>query len=89
MHSSKNDPPIDGDNPPWNNFVYLAQSDTGVMAPRIQTNDFRIVVPFIYLSTIRLGSLATLKLDPGRVGEPGTVDDEECGKGLDDLLSTR
>ena len=89
MHSSKNDPPIGGDNAFLNNFVYLAQFDTGVMAPRIQTDHFRLVVPFTYLSTIRLGSLATLKLDPGRVGEPGTVDDEECGKGLDDLLSTR
>ena len=86
MHSSKNDPPIDGDNAPLN---YLAQFDTGLMAPRIQTDHFRLVVPFIYLSTICLGSLVTLKPDPGQVGEPGTVDDEECGKGLDDLLSTR
>ena len=33
--------------------------------------------------------LATSKLDTGRIGEQGRVDNEECDEGLDDLLSTR
>ena len=33
--------------------------------------------------------LATSRLDPGRAGEPGTVDNEECDTGLADLLSNR